>query len=214
MPRSKRPRKPGKHGAINRKLALAKKMNRLTTETVERLADGLEKEAARRTMALRRYEWMSVLLDHEELIEGFTRAHNSLKKLPESNEVFDFNIVCSSLMLGAMVHLRLGVEEQSWLTDIRRAAFGVVNAYRIRGLNQKLPEANLNVISIGLTAAQDLIEYAFKEDPQALKEVLLKNDPLYTRAHPEENDARERFILGDKYELVRSWKLTKNIEFN
>ena len=89
-----------------------------------------------------------------------------------------------------------------------------MNAYRIRGLNQELPEANLNVISIGLTAAQDLIEYAFKEDPQALKEVLLKNDPLYTRAHPEENEARERFILGDKYELVRSWKLTKNIEFN
>ena len=113
MPRSKKPRKPGKHGAINRKLALAKKMNRLTNETVERLADDLEKEAARRTMALRRYEWMSVLLDHEELIEGFTRAHNSLKKLPESIEVFDFNIVCSSLMLGAMVHLRLGVEEQS-----------------------------------------------------------------------------------------------------
>ena len=46
MPRSKRPRKPGRHGAINRKHALAKKMNLLTTETVERLADGLEKEAA------------------------------------------------------------------------------------------------------------------------------------------------------------------------
>ena len=214
MPKSKKPRKKGRHGRLNDKIRQASKMQRMETKDIERLTDDLEKEAARRTMALRRYEWMSVLLDHEELIEGFTRAHNSLKRLPESTEVFDFNIVCSSLMLGAMVHMRLGVEEQSWLTDIRRAAFGVVNAYRIRALNQELPEANLNMISIGLTAAQDLIEYAFKEDPQALREVLLKNDPLYTRAHPEENDARERFILGDKYELVQSWKLKKIVEFN
>lgn len=214
MPKSKKPRKSGKYGMINRKLAQAAKLKSLDDATVERLADDLEKEACRRALARRRYEWMAVLLDHEDLIEGFTRAHNSLKKLPSTTEVFDFNIICSSLMLGAMVHRRLGVEEASWLTDIRRAAFGTVNAYRIRGLNQDLPEANLNMISIGLTAAQDLIEYAFKEDPQALKEVLLKNDPLYTRAHPEENEERERFILGDKYELVRSWKLTRNIEFH
>lgn len=157
---------------------------------------------------------MSVLLDHEDLIEGFTRAHNSLNKIPTTKEIFDFNIICSSLMLGAMVHMRLGIEEQSWLDDIRRAAYGTILAYRIRGMKQEVPEANLTMIRIGLTAAQDLIEYAFKEDPQALKEVLLKNDPLYTRAHPEETEARERFILGDRYETVKSWKLTKNIEFN
>lgn len=157
---------------------------------------------------------MAVLLDHEGLIEGFTRAHNSLNKVRDTKEIFDFNIVCSSLMLGAMVHRRLGVEEQSWLTDIRRAAFGIVMVYRMWGNKQTIPEANLAMIRIGLTAAQDLIEYAFKEDPQALKEVLLKNDPLYTKAHPEENEARERFILGDRYDQVKSWQLTRNIEFN
>lgn len=214
MPTSKKPRKKGRHGAINDKLRKARRMDSLTTEELEKLAEDLEAEAVRKRMALRRYEWMSVLLDHESLIEGFARAHASLKRIPETNDVFDFNVICSSLMLGAMVHMRLGIEEQSWLTDIRRAAYGTILAYRLRWMKIEVPEANLNMISIGLTAAQDLIEYAFKEDPQALKEVLLKNDPLYTRAHQEENEARERFILGDKYELVKSWKLTRIIEFN
>ena len=214
MPTSKKPRKKGRHGRLNDKIRQAAKMRYMETSQIEKLADDLEKEAARRTMALRRYEWMSVLLDHESLIEGFTRAQCSLQRIPKTFEIFDFNIICSSLMLGAMVHMRLGIEEQSWLADIRRAAYGTIMAYRLRGMNQEVPEANLTMIRIGLTAAQDLIEYAFKEDPQALKEVLLKNDPLYTRAHPEENEARERFILGDRYDQVKSWQLTRNIEFN
>lgn len=214
VPRSKRPRKPGHHGMINRKLAMAKRMDRMSDEKLEKLADDLEKEMFRRTLSKRHYEWMSVLQEHEELIEGFTRAQYALGKLRETNEIFDFNILCSSLMLGAMTHRRLGVEETTWLEDIRRAAFETVYAYKLRGENQQIPDGNLKLIGIGLDAAQDLIAYAVKNDPQAMKEVLIKNDPLYTRLHPEEMDDRERFIMGDRYELVKSWKLERNPEFN
>lgn len=214
MPTSKKPRKKGRHGMINRKLAKAKKMMSLPDEQLESLADDLEKEAWRRTLARRNYEWMSVMLDHEDLIEGFTRAQHSLDKFRETDEIFDYNIVCSSLMLGAMVHRRLGVEEKTWLEDIRRGAFETVYAYKLRGEHQQIPDGNLRLIGIGLDAAQDLIDYAFTHDPQALKEVLIKNDPLYTRLHPEEFDDRERFIMGDRYELVKSWKLERNPEFN
>ena len=214
MPTSKKPRKKGKHGQLNANLHKLRTGRFKDKDDAERTIDALEKKAKESALARRHYEWMAVLLDHEDLIEGFTRAHNSLNKVPKTKEIFDFNIVCSSLMLGAMVHRRLGVEEQSWLTDIRRAAFGIVMVYRMWGNKQAIPEANLAMIRIGLTAAQELIEYAFKEDPQALKEVLIKNDPLYTQAHPEETEDRERFILGDKYDLVQSWKLGEKVEFN
>lgn len=154
------------------------------------------------------------MLDKGELKEGFIRAHESLNRLTTSVDPFDFNIVCSTLMLGAMVHMRLGVEEQSWMTDIRRGVFGIVSLYRMRRENKTVPEANLVVIRDGLNAAHDMIEHAFDTDPQALKECLIKNDPLYTKEHPEETEARERFILGDRYELVKSWKLERNPEFN
>ena len=82
---------------INRKLAMAKRMDRMSDEKLEKLADDLEKEMFRRTLSKRHYEWMSVLQEHEELIEGFTRAQYALGKLRETNEIFDFNILCSSL---------------------------------------------------------------------------------------------------------------------
>lgn len=214
MPTSKRPRKKGKYGLLNANLRKLRAGRFKDQNDADRTIAALEKSAADAAMGRRHYEWMSVMLDHEELIEGFVRAHQSLDRIPTTFKIFDFNILCSSLMLGAMVHMRLGIEEQSWITDIRRAAYGTIMAYRLRGMKQDVPEANLNMIGIGLTAAQELIEYAFKEDPQALKEVLLKNDPLYTRAHPEENEARERFILGDRYDQVKSWKLTEIMEFN
>lgn len=205
MPTSKKPRKKGRHGQIvaaSRKL-LAKKFK--DKDDAVRTIKLLDEASARDTLARRKYEWMSAMLDKEDLIEGFTRAHTSLNRLPTTKDRKDFNIVSSSLMLGAMCHMRLGVEEQSWMTDIRRATFGIVSALRIFKSGQAVPEANLPLIREGLNAAQDLIEFAFDNDPQALKEVLIKNDPVYTDMHPEETEARERFILGDRYDQVASW---------
>ena len=214
MPGNKKPRKnkqcrQARFSKAIRKLVRNEFKNKDDVAKTLKYIDNVHQQ---RFLAESKITWMTSLLDRDKILSAFVRSQLALKSLPTTKNVDDFNLISSSLMLGALCHQVMGVEENELMTEIRRSAFAISTAYRLWLEGKPVPEANLPGIGYGLDAAQDLIEYAFDNDPSALKEVLIKNDPHYCQLHPEETEARERFILGDRYDEVAAWKLGMNLQ--
>ena len=78
---------------------------------------------------------------------------------------------------------------------------------RLRNHRKPIPPANLEPVKHGLIVAQDLMEYAYEHERQALINVLKHNTHETLDETPGLREAHERFILGRHYETVRGWEL-------
>lgn len=144
------------------------------------------------------------------MLEAFTLSFFALERWPTTNDYADFNQISSTLMLGALCHKCLGVQEQDLMDDIQHAAFMTVFCARLRNHGKEIPPANLEPVKHGLIVAQELMEYAYEHERQALINVLKHNTHGNIRETPGLLEAHERFILGKHYEQVRQWELEDN----
>lgn len=206
MPKSKKPRKPGKHGRENiaRKKWESGKFKsvedaRLTWRT-------LEAARKKRRPGLAQMHFLLSLADKEELIESFTQAFFALARWPTTYSYEDFNRVSSCLTLGILCHKRMGVVETDLLADMQQAAFMSVVCVRLRNFGKPVPPQNLEAVRVGLTTAQQLMEYAHEHDRQAFIDVLKHNDREHVEDTPGLLEAHERLILGRNYEIVQRWE--------
>lgn len=101
----------------------------------------------------------------------------------------------------------LGVQEQDLMDDIQHAAFMTVVCARLRNHGKEIPPANLEPVKHGLIVAQELMEYAYEHERQALINVLKHNTHENIAENPGLREVHERFILGKHYEQVRQWEL-------
>ena len=141
------------------------------------------------------------------MLEAFTLSFFALERWPTTTDYSDFNQISSTLMLGALCHKCLGVAEQDLLEDIQHAAFMTVVCARLRNHGKEIPPANLEPVKHGLIVAQELMEYAYEHERQALINVLKHNTHETLDETPGLREAHERFILGKHYEQVRQWEL-------
>lgn len=141
------------------------------------------------------------------MLEAFTLSFFALERWPTTNDYADFNQISSTLMLGALCHKCLGVQEHDLMDDIQHAAFMTVVCARLRNHGKEIPPANLEPVKHGLIVAQQLMEYAYEHERQALINVLKHNTHDNLDRTPGLREAHERFILGRHYETVRGWEL-------
>ena len=133
--------------------------------------------------------------EKDSLLEAFALSFFALERWPTTTDYSDFNQIRSTLMLGALCRECLGVAEQDLLEDIQHAAFMTVVCARLRNHGQTIPAANLEPVKHGLIVAQDLMEYAYEHERQALINVLKHNTHETLAETPGLREAHERFIL-------------------
>lgn len=207
MPVSKKPRKKGKRG---RDIDARKKLLRgdfKSLDEAKKTIDIVETNRLRRRRQCEQLGWMLSFTDKGSLLDAFTLSFYSIERWATTTDFDDFNQVSSSLMLGALCHKAMGVQEQDLLEDIQHAAYMAVVCARLRNHKKPIPAANLEPVKHGLIVAQELMEYAYENDRQALINVLKHNTRYNVNGTPGLLEAHERFILGKHYEQVRAWEL-------
>ena len=207
MPKSQKPRKKGQRA---KDLAMRKKFVRgqfKDADDARRTIKSLETQRTRQRRRCEQLGWLLGFQEKDSLLEAFTLSFYALERWPTTNDYADFNQISSSLMLGALCHKCLGVAEQDLLEDIQYAAFMTVVCARLRNHGQTIPAANLEPVKHGLIVAQELMEYSYEHERQALINVLKHNTHGNIRETPGLLEAHERFILGKHYEQVRQWEL-------
>lgn len=93
------------------------------------------------------------------------------------------------------------------LQDIQHAAYMTVLCARLRNHRKEVPPSNLEPVKHGLIISQELMEYAFDNERQALINVLKHNSKDNLRVNQGLEEQHERFILGRHYDTVRAWEL-------
>ena len=207
MPVSKKPRKKGQRArdlAIRKKFAQGKFKD---ADDARRTIASLENQRTRQRRRCEQLGWLLGFQEKDYLLEAFTLSFFALERWPTTNDYADFNQISSTLMLGALCHKCLGVAEKDLLEDIQHAAFMTVVCARLRNHGQTIPAANLEPVKHGIIVAQELMEYAYEHERQALINVLKHNTHGNIRETPGLLEAHERFILGKHYEQVRQWEL-------
>lgn len=207
MPVSKKPRKKGQRA---KDLAMRKKFvqgNFKDADDARRTIKSLETQRTRQRRRCEQLGWLLGFQEKDSLLEAFTLSFYALERWPTTNDYADFNQISSSLMLGALCHKALGVQEQDLMDDIQHAAFMTVTCARLRNHGKEIPPANLEPVKHGLIVAQQLMEYAYENERQALINVLKHNTHENIAEKPGLREAHERFILGRHYEQVRQWEL-------
>lgn len=149
------------------------------------------------------YRWSPILCPRIGDHITFTLSFFALERWPTTNDYADFNQISSTLILGALCHKCLGVQEQDLMDDIQHAAFMTVVCARLRNHGKEILPANLEPVKHGLIVAQELMEYAYEHERQALINVLKHN----THETLAETPGLERVILGKHYEQVRQWEI-------
>lgn len=207
MPVSKKTRKKGQRArdlAVRKKFAQGKFKD---ADDARRTIASLEHQKTRQRRRCEQLGWLLGFQEKDSLLEAFTLSFFALERWPTTNDYADFNQISSTLMLGALCHKCLGVQEQDLMDDIQHAAFMTVVCARLRNHGQTIPAANLEPVKHGLIVAQELMEYAYEHERQALINVLKHNTHGNIRETPGLLEAHERFILGKHYEQVRQWEL-------
>lgn len=183
MPVSKKPRKKGQRA---RDLAVRKKFVQgkfKDADDARRTIASLEHQKTRQRRRCEQLGWLLGFQEKDSLLEAFT------------------------LSFFALCHKCLGVAEQDLLEDIQHAAFMTVVCARLRNHGKEIPPANLEPVKHGLIVAQELMEYAYEHERQALINVLKHNTHETLDETPGLREAHERFILGRHCETVRGWEL-------
>lgn len=207
MPVSKKPRKKGRRGhKIDARKKLINGKFRDLDDARKTIKD-VESSRKRRRQQCAQLGYMLCFTEKEALIDAFTMSLFAVDRLPTTPDYEDFNHISSSLMLGALCHKAMGVQEQDLLEDIQHACYMMVVCARLRNHRKTIPAANLEPIRHGIIVSQELMEYAYENERQALINVLKHNSHENLDSTPGLKEAHERFILGKHYEQVQRWEI-------
>ena len=144
-------------------------------DDARRTIASLENQRTRQRRRCEQLGWLLGFQEKDSLLEAFTLSFFALERWPTTTDYSDFNQISSTLMLGALCHKCLGVQEQDLMDDIQHAAFMTVVCARLRNHGKEIPPANLEPVKHGLIVAQQLMEYAYEHERQALINVLKHN---------------------------------------
>ena len=195
MPKSKKPRKKGAHG--REQAARSRLLRNQFKDPAEcrRLVKIVEDARAARHKGSAQLGYLFALADQDFMVERFI----------ETEEMDDFSLVNSMLMIGAIAFLKVGVQESERLDEIRRAAYAATLAIDHRNMGRRIPDELIEDTREGLTTAQMIFEAATANGMnQELIEVLKENDPEHIASTPGRFREHRRLILGDYLEKVQA----------
>ena len=178
MPKSKKPRKKGAHG--REQAARSRLLRNQFKDPAEcrRLVKIVEDARAARHKGSAQLGYLFALADQDFMVERFIEAFMALERWQTTEEMDDFSLVNSMLMIGAIAFLKVGVQESERLDEIRRAAYAATLAIGHRNMGRRIPDELIEDTREGLTTAQMIFEAATANGMnQELIEVLKENDP-------------------------------------
>ena len=95
-------------------------------DDARRTIASLEDQRKRQRRQCEQLGWLLGFQEKDSLLEAFTLSFFALERWPTTTDYSDFNQISSTLMLGALCHKCLGVQEQDLMDDIQYAAFMTV----------------------------------------------------------------------------------------
>lgn len=205
MPKSKKPRKKGAHG--REQAARSRLLRNQFKDPAEcrRLVKIVEDARAARHKGSAQLGYLFALADQDFMVERFIEAFMALERWQTTEEMDDFSLVNSMLMIGAIAFLKVGVQESERLDEIRRAAYAATLAIDHRNMGRRIPDELIEDTREGLTTAQMIFEAATANGMnQELIEVLKENDPEHIASTPGCFREHRRLILGDYLEKVQA----------
>lgn len=205
MPKSKKPRKKGAHG--REQAARSRLLRNQFKDPAEcrRLVKIVEDARAARHKGSAQLGYLFALADQDFMVERFIEAFMALERWQTTEEMDDFSLVNSMLMIGAIAFLKVGVQESERLDEIRRAAYAATLAIDHRNMGRRIPDELIEDTREGLTTAQMIFEAATANGMnQELIEVLKENDPEHIASTPGRFREHLRLILGDYLEKVQA----------
>lgn len=205
MPKSKKPRKKGAHG--REQAARSRLLRNQFKDPAEcrRLVKIVEDARAARHKGSAQLGYLFALADQDFMVERFIEAFMALERWQTTEEMDDFSLVNSMLMIGAIAFLKVGVQESERLDEIRRAAYAATLAIDHRNMGRRIPNELIENTREGLTTAQMIFEAATANGMnQELIEVLKENDPEHIASTPGRFREHRRLILGDYLEKVQA----------
>ena len=185
MPKSKKPRKKGAHG--REQAARSRLLRNQFKDPAEcrRLVKIVEDARAARHKGSAQLGYLFALADQDFMVERFIEAFMALERWQTTEEMDDFSLVNSMLMIGAIAFLKVGVQESERLEEIRRAAYAATLAIDHRNMGRRIPDELIEDTREGLTTAQMIFEAATANGMnQELIEVLKENDPEHIASTP------------------------------
>lgn len=211
MPKSKKPRKKGAHG--REQAARSRLLRNQFKDPAEcrRLVKIVEDARAARHKGSAQLGYLFALADQDFMVERFIEAFMALERWQTTEEMDDFSLVNSMLMIGAIAFLKVGVQESERLDEIRRAAYAATLAIDHRNMGRRIPDELIEDTREGLTTAQMIFEAATANGMnQELIEVLKENDPEHIASTPGRFREHRRLILGDYLEKVQALEAAQN----
>lgn len=153
-------------------------------------------------------DWLLQLKVNGGMTEAAIKGLVALDRWPTTMDRKDFDIPASALMMGFMALHCMEIENHDEVeTVIREAAFMTFLCARLRCKGSPLPAANLQIVRLGLMAAQDCMQMLIDTDMSSMMKILETNSKQNCRAHPKEHDERVRQMLGPRYaEQIFAWE--------
>lgn len=205
MPRSKRPRKQGKHGRKMKAMATLRS-RQASPEEREKAVERFKKEHYEHAKGRALIGNRIALADRDRIVSTFVKCMFRVEELDTTMNFEDFRLTGSCLgIAGSMTHA-LGLENECAArlhADIAAGTFNLIRVMRLRNYQEEVPRATIEAVKAGLVAAQELCLWAWDND-RATLENALELDAL----EPDDALAEQRvaFILGpDRYALLQEW---------
>ena len=201
MPKSKKPRKKGRHGVKN---AAVKKIIRLggagrnVDAPLKAYVESHDDEAE----GFYKLKSMIRFSNRGLFLEEMTKAMFDVKRL-RTGGTEEFRSVTSCLGVGGSLLFAIDFDEETrevYRKGIADAFFDVVRVRSCRNRRRHVSPALIENIEGGLVLAQELLLWAHEHDRQALVKVfrLARGDIIAN--HPELNIAKEKALLGRHYD--------------
>ena len=205
MPKSKKPRKKGAHGREQAARSRLRRNQFKAPAECRRLVKIVEDARAARHKGSAQLGYLFALADQDFMVERFIEAFMALERWQTTEEMDDFSLVNSMLMIGAIAFLKVGVQESERLDEIRRAAYAATLAIDHRNMGRRIPDELIEDTREGLTTAQMIFEAATANGMnQELIEVVKENAPEHIASTPGRFREHRRLILGDYLEKVQA----------
>lgn len=211
MPASKTKRKNGKKAKGGfQSLCRARRTAQFKSRTPEQLRKWVGIEADRcatlRARIAKVYALTCIKADPGAVRDQFLKAQFSMRRLSETKQVEDFNLIASTMMLGFLVLHAVNDENDENTNTIREGAFGLTKVLRARNRGEPIDPSDLQTAHRGLDMAQYALEWSIENDMNALAKAFQFNTPDFRRLHPEEYRDAERALLGEYADTVFQWE--------
>lgn len=205
MPATKKKRKKGggKFGQLQRAI---RAVNRKAFVSPEERDRALKVVLDSFTVNKGHHLLTAIMVDEDAVNEKFIQVMLISYELNETTKFKDFSRLLTFLMIGALLHKRLGIAEKTVLDDLGFSAYMLMTACRLRCKGNPIPDSTLESIRDGLKLAQDIVQIAFQTNRIAYTDMLKSIDMRITEVSDEEQMLREKYLFGRYHKTVMDWE--------